>query len=200
MSAGGKYIIPHNATETERLDFQHKVLTRTFRGLHRAPLEESSVRRALDIGCGTGNWCIDFARGYPKAEVVGFDINTHDGWGNAPENCSFKAADLELEEAWSDLGKFDYIHSRHIAPACRNWPLLLKRCFERLTPGGILEMQDFRYPLVVVGEEDDAGCKLLEWSRYMTAATRRNGLDCKCNIHATFCRSLFPAYISFCQS
>lgn len=45
------YVLPTNADESQRLDYQHKLLTRTF-GLHRAPLRQDKLRRVLDVGCG----------------------------------------------------------------------------------------------------------------------------------------------------
>jgi ubiquinone/menaquinone biosynthesis C-methylase UbiE len=30
-------------------------------------------QRVLDIGCGTGIWCIDFADKFPSASVSGFE-------------------------------------------------------------------------------------------------------------------------------
>ena len=43
--------------------------------LHLAPL--TNPRRVLDIGAGSGIWCIDFAEVFPAAEVLGVDLSAN---------------------------------------------------------------------------------------------------------------------------
>ncbi|KOS42301.1 hypothetical protein ACN38_g6803 [Penicillium nordicum] len=45
--------------------------------LHRAPLVEPKV--ALDLGCGSGIWALEFAKAYPSCQVLGIDINPGSG-------------------------------------------------------------------------------------------------------------------------
>lgn len=40
--------------------------------LHKAPLDHP--QRILDVGTGTGIWCVDMADTYPMAEVIGTDL------------------------------------------------------------------------------------------------------------------------------
>jgi methylase of polypeptide subunit release factors len=40
--------------------------------LHLAPLNDP--HRILDVGTGTGIWCIDAADKYPSSEVIGTDL------------------------------------------------------------------------------------------------------------------------------
>lgn len=42
--------------------------------LYTAPLPKETLQSVLDIGCGTGIWCIDLADEAPHAVVEGFDI------------------------------------------------------------------------------------------------------------------------------
>ena len=42
--------------------------------LHKAPLDKG-IKRALDIGTGTGVWAMDFADAFPDCEVIGTDIS-----------------------------------------------------------------------------------------------------------------------------
>lgn len=34
-------------------------------------------KRILDIGCATGDWCLDMAEIYPDAEIIGTDSTFH---------------------------------------------------------------------------------------------------------------------------
>lgn len=57
----GKYYIPNDEKEQDRLDLAHHVWLLTLRGdLYRSPLKEEKLKRALDIGTGTGIWAIEF--------------------------------------------------------------------------------------------------------------------------------------------
>lgn len=71
----GKYLIPNDELENDRLDFQHAMFLRTIAGkLHLAPIPKDP-QNVLDIGTGTGIWAIDFADEYPSARVVGTDLS-----------------------------------------------------------------------------------------------------------------------------
>lgn len=172
-----EYVMPETEDESNRLDSQHRMLTRTFGGLHRAPLNPANLTKVLDIGCGTGNWAIDFAKQYPQVSVTGFDIFERSGWKNAPKNCSLKVADLGAEETWSGLGKFDYIHGRYMVPGVRDWSGLVKRCFEHLSSGGILEMQEFVLPFACEDDEETAKrSKVVRWGEYLKEGFTKTGL------------------------
>ncbi|KAH7129545.1 S-adenosyl-L-methionine-dependent methyltransferase [Dactylonectria estremocensis] len=57
----GKYNLPNNEVENERLDFQHHQWLLTLGdGLGLAPpnKSDSGVKRVLDLGCGTGIWVV----------------------------------------------------------------------------------------------------------------------------------------------
>ena len=71
----GRYLIPNDEVENDRLDFQHAMFLRTIGGkLHLAPVPKNP-QNVLDIGTGTGIWAIDFADEYPSAKVVGTDLS-----------------------------------------------------------------------------------------------------------------------------
>lgn len=55
----GKYFLPNDAAEQDRLDLQHAGFQHLFEGkLYRAPLQ--NPRNVLDIATGTGIWAMDF--------------------------------------------------------------------------------------------------------------------------------------------
>ena len=52
----GKYPIPNDEREQDRLDFTHHIFSMLLKGeLYTAPLE-SAPKRVLDVGTGTGIW------------------------------------------------------------------------------------------------------------------------------------------------
>ena len=49
-----------------------------------------------------------------------------------PPNVRFEVDDVEAD--WTYAQKFDYIHSRCMTPAIRNWSRLVQQCFEWDSP------------------------------------------------------------------
>jgi ubiquinone/menaquinone biosynthesis C-methylase UbiE len=66
------YLLPRHASEVDRLDVQHYALRETLGVNHLAPIEPP--RRALDVGCGTGQWAFELCKRHPGALVVGLDL------------------------------------------------------------------------------------------------------------------------------
>ena len=93
--------------------------------LHLAPIH--NPHRVLDIGAGSGIWCIDFADIYPSAELLGVDLSANLPT-YVPPNVRFEVDDLE--DDWTFSYPFDYIHSRYMAGSIKDWPRLMKQCFE----------------------------------------------------------------------
>lgn len=93
--------------------------------LHLAPL--TTPQRVLDIGAGSGIWCIDFAEAFPSAEVLGVDLSANMPTF-VPPNVRFEVDDLEDE--WVFANSFDYIHSRYMAGSIKDWPNLMRQCYK----------------------------------------------------------------------
>ena len=139
MPAGSNANIIKN--EFGRLDIMTALFNQVNDGkLHFAPLDGTASRRILDIGAGTGAWCIDMGDVYEHAEIIGIDISA-----NMPElvppNVRFEVADVE--DSWTFTQPFDFIHSRYMAGSIVNWEGLMRKCFNNLKPGGWAEFQDF---------------------------------------------------------
>lgn len=67
----GSYPMPNDTEEQARMDMQHHIYLMLFNGeLYKAPLP-THIHRALDIGCGTGKWALDFADSRPNTQVIG---------------------------------------------------------------------------------------------------------------------------------
>lgn len=92
----GKYVLPNDETEQDRLDAGHHLWMLTMKGrLFSAPLPPDGPKRCLDLGTGklrdnkikrsiltnspthigTGIWAIDFGDMCPKCEVIGTDLS-----------------------------------------------------------------------------------------------------------------------------
>lgn len=69
---------------------------------------------------------MEFAEGYPSANVLGIDLSPIQP-PEVPPNCSFRVDDVESE--WVAHEKYDYIHSRAMVAAVRNWPRLFDQAF-----------------------------------------------------------------------
>lgn len=57
----GKYALPNDEVEQERLDIVHHWWLLLSRGaLYKAPLRKDTLKKALDVGTGTGVWAVEF--------------------------------------------------------------------------------------------------------------------------------------------
>ena len=85
---------------------------------------------------------------YPSAEVTGVDLSANmpiwvppnvnfevsvksssTGFGpSVPDQPSGQVEDIE--EPWTFSRPFDYIHARYLANAIKDWPKLVRQCFE----------------------------------------------------------------------
>lgn len=135
----GVYTRPNDDAELDRLDLMHAMMYILYDGkLHLAPIHNS--HRVLDVGAGSGIWCIDFADIYASAEILGVDLSANLPTF-VPPNVRFEVDDLE--DDWTFAYPFDYIHSRYMAGSIKDWPRLMQQCFENIRPGGWVEFQDF---------------------------------------------------------
>lgn len=143
----GSYPLPNDELEQDRMDMQHHIYLLLFGGeLYRAPLP-SKIKKALDIGCGTGLWAIDFADARPDTQVTATDLSyIQPTW--VPPNLRFEIDDAESDWSFNQLSsddgqKFDYIHIRSMAGSIADWPRLLSRAYNNLAPGGWIELTEF---------------------------------------------------------
>ena len=62
--------------EMKRLDIQDKMLNIQMGGVLPELADPTTLRRVLDVGCGTGYWLMETARAYPTIErLYGGDIS-----------------------------------------------------------------------------------------------------------------------------
>ncbi|KAF5522274.1 Secondary metabolism regulator LAE1 [Colletotrichum aenigma] len=138
----GKYHMPNDEREQDRLDLQHNMFVQTFDGkLGTAPPNQpgAKVGRVLDVGTGTGIWCMDFGDEHPEAEVRGIDLSAVQP-EFTPPNVKFEIDDLE--DTWIYSHPFEYIHSRMMNSSISDWKEYIQKCYDNLTPGGYLELNE----------------------------------------------------------
>lgn len=139
----GKYMLPNDEAEMDRLDLQHQLWLLTLDdNLFLAPLK--NPHNILDIGTGTGIWAIEVANKYPSAHVVGSDLSPIQP-EYVPPNCQFEVDDAEDE--WNYTKKFDLIHGRALATCFKEPINVITSAFNQLNPGGYLEFHDIVLPM-----------------------------------------------------
>ena len=168
----GTYVFPNDEPEQDRMDLQHEMYLRACDGkLHLAPLSGTKGKRFLDLGTGTGIWCVEMGDCYPDAEIMGNDFSPVQP-NMVPKNVKFEVDDVE--SPWAHQQKFDYIHSRFMAGSIADWPKLVERCYDNLNPGGIIELQDGDF---VTYSEDGTtkGTWLDKWNNDFANAAKQGG-------------------------
>ncbi|KAK1986408.1 methyltransferase domain-containing protein [Colletotrichum cereale] len=171
----GKYVLPNDDRELDRLDLQHQIwLLALDDRLGVAPpcKEGAQVGRVLDVGTGTGIWALNFGDEHPEAEVYGVDLSpTLPGY--VPTNVKFEIDDVDEEWMWSH--PFDYIHSRIMTASINDWGRYLRQCYDNLVPGGWIELQE----LDLFAMSDDGTLTedhaLLKWCRLLQGASEKLG-------------------------
>lgn len=138
----GQYYFPNDVSEIERIEVKyHAVRLALHDNLHFAPINEPQA--VLDVGTGTGIWCIDFADAFPSCIVKGIDLSPIQP-NYVPPNCAFEIADAD--DDWTFTQKFDLIHTRIMNDfSLKSWPHFFSEAFTHLAPGGWVECQEFDY-------------------------------------------------------
>lgn len=165
----GKYFMPNDIPEQERLELQHSISVRLFGGLSLAPIDRPN--RVLDVGTGTGIWAIEFANEHPESDVMGTDLSPIQP-EYVPPNCRFEVDDAEDE--WVFNHRFDYIHARFMCGSFSNFPDIFRSCLENLEPGGWAEFQDYYVKMQCV-DDSLAGTALERWNDCVLEGVRRMG-------------------------
>ncbi|KAL2021876.1 hypothetical protein VTK56DRAFT_6471 [Thermocarpiscus australiensis] len=171
MSAG-KYFLPNDAPEIERLDLQHHILRMTFDDQLCLCPKKGGAKRVLDLGTGSGIWSIDYADEHPEAEVIGVDLSPVQP-DFVPPNCSFEIDDLEKDWIWSK--PFDFIFCRFMTGSFADNSAIVKKAYDQLEPGGYFEAQDMAVPLGCDDGTLREGSDLVTWVKWLTQAMEAFG-------------------------
>jgi SAM-dependent methyltransferase len=170
----GKYWMPNDQLEQERLDLQHSVFMMLLKGrLGLAPIQ--NPQSVLDLGTGTGIWAIDFAHLYPTAEVLGTDLSPIQP-DYVPANCRFEVDDAEDDWIYSPSRRFDYVHLRLMFHTFTNHRRVIDSAMEHLRPGGWMEWQDY-YAEIQCIDDTMKGSALERWSKLYIEGGKNMGRD-----------------------
>lgn len=196
------YMSPNDEQESDRLDLYHHIALLQLKGEpHLTPLGEDFAGRVLDLGAGTGRvdfhfwpvldcfhvfrwltdragiWAMDMADRYPGATVIGVDLSPTQE-KSVPPNCQFEVDDIE--EPWTFQRPFDYIHSRWLAGAIRDWPRLVQQCYDHVAPGGWVEFKDWDYRARMPnGSLDLPDNHVKQWHDLMGELAEKSGATAK---------------------
>ena len=141
-----------NQEEMARLEVQDKMLTAGMGGVLPELDDPTSLKRILDVGCGTGGWLIETARTYPTIErLVGADISSK-MLTYAREQATAQQLDGRVEFHTMDAlrmlefppASFDLINLRLASSWIRTWEWtkMLFECQRVTRPGGIIRITD----------------------------------------------------------
>ena len=133
----------------------------------------------LDLGCGSAVWTAAVAMKLPETHVVGIDITPPAG-DFGLDNLTFVTANIE--EPWDfatdKMNRCDLITARVLVSAIRDWPSMIRRCYEHLKPGGWIEIPD-----VTIGTYSDTfdwrdeSSALMRWYQCYRRGASAIGID-----------------------
>ncbi|KAK1526052.1 methyltransferase domain-containing protein [Colletotrichum costaricense] len=168
----GTYILPNDAREQDRLDFQHHFWTLTWDGKLCMCPKNKGANRVLDIGTGTGIWAEEYADKHSEAVVIGVDLSPIQP-EFVPPNCKFEVDDVEKEWTWQE--PFDFIFARHMNACFESWERFLRRAYDALEPGGFIELQDNAFPILCQDGTLKPDDPMARWSTLMMEGTELIG-------------------------
>ncbi|KAH8662452.1 S-adenosyl-L-methionine-dependent methyltransferase [Xylariales sp. PMI_506] len=193
----GKYFMPNDAAEQDRLDMQHELFRIMYNGwLGLAPLTKPP-KNVLDIGTGTGVWAFEFAEQNPPSQVIGVDLSTIQP-NRAIPNCSFIKADVEDEwiipdpntdnHYYTETGvcsnniAFDYIHLRLMFSCFDDARVVMRHAFDNMAPGGWIEFQEAS-PRFRQANRNFQGDGMKRWGEGCIKGAAASGRDIEAVIH-----------------
>ncbi|RDL39240.1 S-adenosyl-L-methionine-dependent methyltransferase [Venustampulla echinocandica] len=164
----GKYLLPNDLAEQERLDLHHHIFNLAIDDkLFMAPVE--NPQRVYDGGTGTGIWAVDFA------EQVSQSIPAL-RWLTASK-ASIPVDDIE--DTWRHE-PFSFIHLRSLSGAIKDWPALLAQAYDHIDPGGWIEVTEFEVWIECQNESVVGPPPMIQrWQEGLTDAGERIGRSFK---------------------
>ncbi len=141
-----------NTEERNRVQLQDTLITKAMGGVLPEQKDQISLRRVIDVGCGTGGWLVEMAKTYPDISLlVGVDVNN---------NMIQYARDLAQEEQVDDRVEFHVMDTLRMIEFPRryfdlvnqrlgwsylrtwDWPNVLNKYQYVTRPGGIIRVTE----------------------------------------------------------
>ncbi|KAJ7040051.1 S-adenosyl-L-methionine-dependent methyltransferase [Mycena alexandri] len=127
--------------EESRLAHMHAAFTRYLDGALSLTPVAASLKRILDLGCGSGAWAIQAALKFPDAQVVAIDMSPLPHC-ELPPNVNFVLANLT--EDWTlEMEAFDMVHSRLVMSHVVNGEDAIRKAAQLVRSGGLMIIEDF---------------------------------------------------------
>jgi ubiquinone/menaquinone biosynthesis C-methylase UbiE len=155
------YLLPKDALEDQRLNYQHHALYKTISNHYLAPLTPTSTQTILDVGTGTGIWAVEMSNLFPQAHILGVDVALSSLLRPLPSTCLFVQANI-LQGLPFPEGQFTYTHQRLLVAAipALQWPRVVHELVRVTRPGGWVELLEIGDVIQCAGP---ATKRLLTW-------------------------------------
>ena len=170
------YLLPKDAAEMNRLDFQHYLLRQALRSNYLAPIRDPQY--ILDVGCGTGRWGREMALAFPQAHVMGMDIEQAKTTGPIPDNYLFVQGNV-LERLPVANNTFHFVHQRLLiggVPAVK-WPDVMRELVRVTKTGGWIELIESGCETV------NPGPRTTQFFQWGQEASLLHGIDARVIVH-----------------
>lgn len=131
----GSYPFPNDDQEQERMDTQFNIIKQAQGNrLFFAPVQ--NARNILDVGTGTGIWCVALADSeqFPDAKITGIDLSPIQE-EYVPDNVFFELQDCSELDWERPLGSFDFIYTQSLFGSLQDYAQYLITARKYLVPG-----------------------------------------------------------------
>ncbi|KAF1842507.1 S-adenosyl-L-methionine-dependent methyltransferase [Cucurbitaria berberidis CBS 394.84] len=168
----GEYWGPNDEVQNDQLDIAHHMfLILLHQKLHLAPIKEP--KSIIDLGCGTGIWCMDMADEHPGAEIIGVDLSPIQP-SFTPPNCKFEIDDVTSPWTYQPT-QFDFVNIRGLYGSIADWRALYAQAFNHMQPGGYIHQLE----MSIQFKSDDGTLTpdhaLSQWSDIFHEASKKFG-------------------------
>lgn len=150
----GTYFVTDRSNQEEltRIQIQDQMVTSLMGGVLPEQSDPGSLRRVLDVGCGTGGWLIETAKMYPDIELlIGVDVSdkvldyarTQARAQKVAQRVEFHMMDA-LRQLSFPQNHFDLINQRFGSSWLRtwDWTRLFSECLNVARPGAIIRVTE----------------------------------------------------------